>query len=97
MIVVLDVPGRALRVAAMKVHRKPVGQRARLTTIFVNQVAWEALQQGLSSPEAYARAASYGAALRERVEFLDAALGHPGASIHRLPSRNIYRRRKEIA
>ncbi len=97
MIVALDVPGRRLRVDALKIHRKPDDQRQRLLTLLDNQIVWEGLQAGLPRPEAYARADGFMAAIRERIEFLDAALGHPGASIHHLPTRNIYKRRKEIA
>lgn len=95
MIVMLDVPGRRLRVEALKIFRRPIEQRAKFLTLLDNQVVWEALQRGLPRPEAYAHADSFMKAIRERIEFLDAALGQPGASIHILRSRNIYRNRKK--
>lgn len=97
MIVVFHCPGRKLRIDALKIHRRPVDQRAKFLSMVDSQIVCEALQAGLSRPEAYAHADSYISAVRERVEFLDAALGHPGATVHHLPTRNIYKRRKEIA
>jgi hypothetical protein len=87
-------PAFTFRLDALRIHSKPAEQRQKFLGLLDSRIVQEGIVGGMSRPEAYGRADAYVAAVRERIEFLDAAKGHQGASVHYLPSKHIYRNKK---
>lgn len=93
MIIKVRDPAFAFRLDALRIQCKPLEQRQRLLSLLDNRIVWEGLQSGLSRPEAYRRADSYIAAVKERIAYLDSHFEHPKGTISRLPCKSIYRRK----